>query len=72
MSDYQKNNSGQADSVDQDLNKGKQPEEQNKPDDNRVKTVVPDNDSGKPGKPQAQDSNQDSSNKDAGPSGENL
>jgi hypothetical protein len=31
------------------LEKGKQPTVQNKPDDKRVPTVAPDNDSGKPG-----------------------
>ncbi len=31
------------------LDKGKQPTVQNKADDKRVKTVVPDNDNGKPG-----------------------
>lgn len=33
------------------LDKGKQPLVQDKDDKNRVKTVVPDNDSGKPGAP---------------------
>ena len=43
------------------LAKGKQPVEQNQEDDTRVKTVVPDNDSGKPGAParQKQDKEQE-------------
>jgi hypothetical protein len=41
---------------------------QDKPDDTRVETVVPDNDNGDPGAP----AEQGSSNKGQGPSGENL
>ena len=58
-------NSNKSDS---NLAKGKQPTVQNKPDDTRVKTVAPDNDSGKPGAP----ANKNSSNKGQGPAGENL
>ena len=50
------------------LSKGNQPTVQNKPDDKRVPTVAPDNDSGKPGAP----AKKDSSNKGKGPAGENL
>lgn len=55
-------------STDSNLAKGKQPTVQNKPDDKRVKTVAPDNDSGKPGAP----ASINSSNKGQGPAGENL
>ena len=41
---------------------------QDKPDDTRVETVVPDNDNGDPGAP----AQENSSNKGQGPSGENL
>lgn len=54
--------------TDSNLAKGKQPTVQNKPDDKRVKTVAPDNDSGKPGAP----AGKNSSNKGQGPKGENL
>ncbi len=50
------------------LAKGKQPQEQKKPDSKRVDTVTPDNDNGKPGAPAAKNS----SNKGQGPAGENL
>ncbi|RKR82532.1 hypothetical protein BDD43_2717 [Mucilaginibacter gracilis] len=50
------------------LAKGKQAQEQNKPDNKRVTTVTPDNDNGKPGGP----AKKDSSNKGKGPAGENL
>ncbi|HWZ14758.1 MAG TPA: hypothetical protein VNW95_05925 [Mucilaginibacter sp.] len=50
------------------LEKGSQPTVQNKPDDKRIPTIVPDNDSGKPG-PSDQ---KNSSNKGQGPAGENL
>jgi hypothetical protein len=50
------------------LYKGGEPNVQDKPDDTRVETVVPDNDSGDPGP----SSEQNSSNKGQGPSGENL
>lgn len=53
---------------DSSLQKGKQAGEQNKPDNERVKTITPDNENGDPGAP----SQQDSSNKGKGPSGENL
>ena len=53
---------------DNNLEKGKQPTEQKKEDEKRVPTVTPDNDNGDPGPP-ADDS---SSNKDGGPSKENL
>jgi hypothetical protein len=48
--------------------KGSQPIVQNKPDDKRVPTVVPDNDNGKPGP----SNEKNSSNKGQGPAGENL
>lgn len=47
--------------------KGKEPGVQDKPDEVRVKTVTPDNDNGDPGP-----SDEQSSNKGQGPSGENL
>ncbi|QJD97485.1 hypothetical protein HH214_17200 [Mucilaginibacter robiniae] len=47
--------------------KGETPTEQNKPDNTRVDTVVPDNDSGDPGP-----STDQSSNKGQGPANENL
>lgn len=53
---------------DSDLQKGTQAGEQSKPDSPRVKTITPDNDNGEPGAPVQQDS----SNKDKGPAGENL
>ncbi|RYY34072.1 MAG: hypothetical protein EOP46_14605 [Sphingobacteriaceae bacterium] len=40
-----------ADNGGHDLTKGNQPTEQKKPDDERVHTVAPDNDSGAPGPP---------------------
>ena len=49
------------------LEKGKQPTVQDKPDAKRVKTVIPDNDSGKPGP-----SVEKSSNVGQGPAVENL
>ncbi|RVU03115.1 hypothetical protein EOD41_04050 [Mucilaginibacter limnophilus] len=51
------------------LAKGDQPTEQTQPDDERVETVTPDNDSGDPGPPVEE---RDSSNKDGGPKEENL
>jgi hypothetical protein len=51
-----------------DTSKGKLPNEQNKPDAPRVKTVTPDNDNGDPGAP----AKTNSSNKGKGPKGENL
>jgi hypothetical protein len=50
------------------LDKGDGPNVQDKPDDTRVETVVPGNDNGDPGP----SSEQNSSNKGQGPSGENL
>ncbi|MBB5394825.1 hypothetical protein [Mucilaginibacter sp. AK015] len=50
------------------LDKGGEPNVQDKPDDTRVKTVVPDNDNGGPGP----STEENSSNKGQGPSGENL
>lgn len=50
------------------LEKGNQPTKQDKPDEERVPTVTPDNNSGDPG-PAA---DEDSSNKGKGPAGENL
>lgn len=50
------------------LAKGQEPNVQNNPDDTRVETVVPDNDSGDAGP----STEQGSSNKGQGPSGENL
>ncbi|WP_462265750.1 hypothetical protein [Mucilaginibacter sp.] len=67
------NNAGSNDDVtgenagDSELSKGSHATEQNKPDDTRVDTVVPDNDNGAPGP-----STEESSNKGQGPSGENL
>ncbi|WP_419701631.1 hypothetical protein [Mucilaginibacter sp. NFX135] len=58
-----------------DTQKGKLPNVQKKPDEPRVKTVTPDNDSGNPGAPAQKDSpnvQKDSSNVDKGPKGENL
>lgn len=55
--------------------KGAQPEEQQNPDDVRIPTVTPDNDSGDPGAPDEKENSaedEESSNKDAGPKGENL
>jgi hypothetical protein len=48
--------------------KGKQPEVQDKQDEQRVKTVTPDNENGDPGPP----ADQESSNKGKGPKGEDL
>ena len=53
---------------DSELSKGSTSTEHTKEDDTRVDTVVPDNDSGAPGPP----NEEDSSNKDGGPSEENL
>ncbi|HEK21826.1 MULTISPECIES: hypothetical protein [unclassified Mucilaginibacter] len=53
---------------DNELDKSEVTSVQDKPDDTRVKTVVPGNDNGEPGPP----SSEDSSNKGQGPSGENL
>ncbi|RYZ95291.1 MAG: hypothetical protein EOP47_26115 [Sphingobacteriaceae bacterium] len=50
------------------LAKGNQINEQKKPDNERVKTVTPDNDSGDPGPPVEERI----SNKGQGPKGENL
>ncbi|GGH07225.1 hypothetical protein [Mucilaginibacter phyllosphaerae] len=50
------------------IDKGSEPNVQDKPDDTRVKTVTPGNDNGDPGP----DTEQDASNKGKGPSGENL
>ena len=50
------------------LQKGNQPNEQNKPDSKRVPTVTPGDENGNPGAP----AEMDSSNKGKGPSGENL
>ncbi len=57
-------------SGDSELTKGTTPTEHKKEDDIRVDTVVPDNDSGVPGPPKEEQ--EDSSNKDGGPSEENL
>lgn len=58
-----------SDHVDHDeISKGNTPTEHKKEDEERVDTVVPDNDSGIPGPP----NEEDSSNKDGGPSEENL
>jgi hypothetical protein len=62
------------------LAKGNQQTVQNKQDGKMVNTVTPNNDNGKPGKPTQQKSNvqppqfgeDNSSNKDQGPAGENL
>lgn len=52
---------------DSELSKGSTPDVQNKPDEDRVDTVTPNNDSGTPGP-----STEETSNKDGGPSEENL
>jgi hypothetical protein len=52
---------------DSELSKGNTPTEHNQEDDERVDTVVPDNDNGVPGPP-----SEESSNKGQGPSNENL
>jgi hypothetical protein len=54
------------------LEKGELATEQNKPDDQRVPTITPDNDSGEPGAPASEKEEEDSSNKGKGPAGENL
>ncbi|WP_143822960.1 hypothetical protein [Mucilaginibacter sp. MD40] len=53
---------------DNELDKSEVTSVQDKPDDTRVKTVVPGNDNGEPGAP----TDENSSNKGQGPSGENL
>lgn len=64
-----KNTSHQSEHVDHDeIKKGNTPTEHTKEDDERVDTVVPDNDSGIPGPPDGEDS----SNTDGDPSEENL
>jgi hypothetical protein len=56
-----------------DLSKGSEPNVQDNPDDTRVETVVPDNDSGDPGPSTEQGStDENSSNKGQGPAVENL
>ena len=69
-----KGNIGPGDGEDTDLSKGNQPTEQDKPDDVRVDTVTPDNDSGDPGPStdKGATADQDTSNKGQGPAGENL
>ncbi len=58
-----------GDHVDHDeISKGNTPTEHKKDDEERVDTVVPDNDSGIPGPP----SDEESSNKNEGPANENL
>ena len=52
---------------DSELSKGSTPNVQDKPDDTLVDTVTPDNDNGTPGP-----STEETSNKDGGPSDENL
>ncbi|MBS7565274.1 hypothetical protein KHS38_12745 [Mucilaginibacter sp. Bleaf8] len=54
---------------DSELSKGNTPNVQNKPDDTRVDTVTPDNDSGTPGPSTDETSNKPS---DGGPANENL
>ncbi|MDB5115788.1 MAG: hypothetical protein JWQ79_1280 [Mucilaginibacter sp.] len=54
---------------DNNLEKGEQPTEQEKPDSERVETVTPDNENGDPGPP---DEEENTSNKGQGPAGENL
>lgn len=51
---------------DEDMDKGEQPINQSEPEMERVPTVIPDDDSGKP------PAGEDPSSKDNGPSGENL
>ncbi|MDB5023310.1 MAG: hypothetical protein JWP78_1065 [Mucilaginibacter sp.] len=44
---------------DNDLEKGKQPNDQNKPDKKRVPTITPDNENGNPGPPEEEESSSD-------------
>ena len=53
---------------DNNLEQGEQPAKQSKPDAQSVETVVSDNENGDPGPPEEENS----SNKDQGPAGENL
>ena len=53
---------------DNNLEKGEQPTEQNKPDEERIPTVTPDNDNDEPISPEEENT----SNKGQGPKGENL
>ncbi len=62
------NSNKPQDKNDSNLAKGKQQTVQNKPDEVRVPTIVPDNDNGVPGP----SSEEKSSNKGQGPVGENL
>jgi hypothetical protein len=57
---------------DKNLEKGKQPTVQNKPDATRVNTVTPDSDSGEPGPSAEKSSVEESSNVGQGPAVENL
>jgi hypothetical protein len=58
---------------DNDLEKGSQPTEQKKPDEERVTTVTPDNDNGEPGPPVEENILDENISKDGqGPSAENL
>jgi len=61
-------NIGPGGGDDSELAKGNEPNVQDNPDDTRVETVVPDNDSGDPGP----STEENASNKGQGPSGENL
>ncbi len=54
---------------DNNLEKGQQLTEQEKPDAERIETVTPDNENGDPGPPEDEE---DSSNVGKGPAGENL
>jgi hypothetical protein len=63
---------GAAGDDDAAIAKGDEPNVQDKPDDTRVETVVPDNDSGDIGPSTEEGATEDTSNKGQGPSGENL
>jgi len=57
---------------DSELSKGSTPNVQNKPDEERVDTVTPDNDNGTPGPSTETPASEESSNKGQGPANENL
>jgi hypothetical protein len=56
---------------DNNLEKGEQPNVQDKPDEERVPTITPAQDSGEPAPPKG-DEDDGASNKQSGPAGENL
>ncbi|WP_158827966.1 hypothetical protein [Mucilaginibacter lacusdianchii] len=69
QNDDPKNDNIGENAGDSQLSKGSTPNVQDKPDDTRVDTVTPDNDSGTPGPSTDESSNKQS---DGGPSTENL